>query len=236
MKAFLLAAGLGTRLKPITNHIPKCLVPILNKPLLAWWIDLFEKHGIDEVLINVHHMPEKVVSFIKGFPTIIKFHIFYEDVLLGSAGTIKKNKDFTKSEADFFIIYADNLTNYDLTSFHNFYREKQNSFSMALFETDTPELKGIVTINDDKLITSFEEKPTHPKSNLANAGIYISNNEIFELIPEKLLADIGYDLLPKLVNRMYGWESSNYLLDIGTIEHLEKANKEWPVELLKGNY
>ena len=76
MKAFLLAAGLGTRLKPITDAIPKCLVPICNKPLLGWWINLFKKHSIDEVLINLHHFPEKVKEYLNSNSNGIKFRFF----------------------------------------------------------------------------------------------------------------------------------------------------------------
>lgn len=91
MKAFLLAAGLGTRLRPLTDTIPKCLVPINGKPLLQYWIDLFEKHGIDEVCINLHYLSDQVVNFIKANPSKIKWHLSYEPELLGSGGTIFSN-------------------------------------------------------------------------------------------------------------------------------------------------
>jgi len=227
MKAFLLAAGLGTRLHPITYKTPKCLVYICGRPLLSWWIDLFEKHQISEVLINLHHLPDKVSKFLKDYPTSIKFTLFYEDKLLGSAGTIRANKKFIENESDFFICYADNLTNYNLTTFYRFHKNKKSSFSLALFRTDIPKMKGIVEIDDNHLVTSFEEKPNKPKTNLANAGIYLANNCILDLIPNQPYADIGFDLLPKLINKMYGWECNDYLLDIGTLEHLKKANKEW---------
>ena len=228
MKAFLLAAGLGTRLRPLTNNIPKCLVDINGRPLLSWWIDLFEEHKISEVLINLHYLPEAVELFLKDYHTSIKFTFFYEEKLLGSAGTLKANEKFIEGESDFFVCYADNLTNYDLTSFYDFHKKRKSSFSMALFRTDTPKSKGIVELNRNKLITSFEEKPQEPKTNLANAGIYLASKDILELIPNKPLSDIGFDLLPQLVNKMYGWESDDYLLDIGTLEYLKQANNEWP--------
>lgn len=227
MKAFLLAAGLGTRLRPITNEIPKCLVNIHGKPLLGWWIKLFEQHGINDVLINLHHLPEKVIEYIKAQKTKIKFHFFYEEKLLGSGGTLRENKNFVTGEECFYICYADNLTNYNLKNFLSFHKQKASQFSMALFHTDNPNSKGIVVIDEKKRIIEFEEKPAKPKSNLANAGMYIAEPTVLEMIPHKEITDIGFDLLPKLSGRMYGWETKNYLLDIGTPSDLSKAEQEW---------
>jgi mannose-1-phosphate guanylyltransferase len=224
-KAFLLAAGLGTRLRPITYEIPKCLVEINGIPLLAWWIKLFERHNIEEVLINLHHLPGKVRNFINNYNTSIKFKLVEEKYLLGSAGTLKANADFV-DDAPFLIAYADNLTNFNITKFAEFHNAHPYPFSMALFETDTPTAKGIVELDENNVVISFEEKPENPKSNLANAGIYIAEPEIIKLI-DKEIADIGFDLLPKLVGKMKGFYDSYYLLDIGTHKHLEQANKEW---------
>ena len=121
MKAFLLAAGYGTRLRPLTEIVPKCLVPINGKPLLRYWIDLFEKHGIDEVLINLHYLSEQVVKYVENENTSIKWHFTYEQELLGSGGTIFANQDFIKDNEPFFICYADNLTNLNLTDMLNYH-------------------------------------------------------------------------------------------------------------------
>lgn len=233
MKAFLLAAGLGTRLKPLTDSIPKCLVNINNKPLLAWWIQLFEKHGVGEVLINLHHHSEKVRTYIESLDTKIKFQFFFEKKLLGSAGTLRENKNFVKDEKHFFICYADNLTNYDLSGFLEFHKKNTNPFSMALFRTDTPTTKGIALLNENNVIIDFEEKPKIPKSNLANAGLYISSPEILEMIPEYEVTDIGFHLLPQLIGRMNGWKTEDYLRDIGNPSDLAKAEKEW-IAIIKG--
>ena len=226
MKAFLLAAGLGTRLRPITNEIPKCLVPINGKPLLEWWIKLFEKHDIKKVLINLHYLAEQVEEFINNYDTDIEFELFFEEQLLGSAGTIKANKSFIRNEERFLIAYADNLTNFNITNFVNFHDSHTLPFSISLFRTDTPNMKGIVELDDENTVISFEEKPDKPKSNLANAGIYIAEPEIVKLI-DKEKSDIGYDLLPKLIGMMKGYIDDYYLLDIGTHQHLEQANREW---------
>ncbi len=227
MKAFLLAAGLGTRLKPITDTIPKCLVPICGKPLLGWWIKLFNTHGITEVLINLHHFPEKVKEYVESNSSGIKFHFFFEETLLGSGGTLRENKDFVKNEKEFYILYADNLTNVDLSAFLRFHRLHNNLLSMGLFKTQNPSACGIALVDEQGIITDFEEKPKMPKSSLANAGIFLSSPEILNLIPEHKITDVGFHLIPKLVNKMNGWLINQYLVDIGTHENLRKAEAEW---------
>jgi mannose-1-phosphate guanylyltransferase len=227
VKAFLLAAGLGTRLKPLTNSTPKCLMNICGRPLLSWWIEIMENHGINEVLINLHHLSEKVTEYINSHTTSIKFNYYYEEKLLGSAGTLRENKNFVVNEKNFFILYADNLTNYNLTQFLEFHNSTLNKFSMALFRTSNPTQKGIVELDEKKTVVSFEEKPSQPKSNLANAGLYICSPELLNLIPNNDITDIGYDFLPKLIGKISGWETNDYLIDIGTLEDLEKANREW---------
>ena len=228
MKAFLLAAGLGTRLKPITDEIPKCLVPINGKPLLEWWRELLKKHNINEVLINLHHFPEQVKEFLGRNSNNIKFHFYFEEKLLGSAGTLRMNKDFVKGEKEFYILYADNLTNINLTQFKNFHNSHGYPFSMALFHSQNPKACGIAELNNNDVIIDFEEKPKVPKSDLASAGIFISSPDILELIPDNNLTDIGFDLIPKLIGKMKGWITNDFLLDIGTLENLKKAEKEWP--------
>ncbi len=235
MKAFLLAAGLGTRLKPITENIPKCLVDICGKPLLGWWIDLFEKHNITEVLINLHYLPNLVIDYLDSVKTNIKFKLFYEEQLLGSAGTLKSNIDFIKNEKEFIIAYADNLTNYNLTCLLNFHRQNNKLLTMSLYKTDIPKQKGIVKLNMDNIIVNFEEKPSEPKSNLANAGVYIANPQVMDFINDSKLQDIGFDLLPKLINKMTGWITEDYLMDIGTIEQLELAKIDWKKIITKNN-
>ena len=226
MKAFLLAAGLGTRLRPLTNETPKCLIPINGKPLLAYWIELMVEHGITEVLINLHHLADKVRVFIENEAPSVKFQLYDETELLGSGGTLKANKSFVQDEEDFFILYADNLTNINLTEFLTFHKQKKQPFSMALNRVEEPHRCGIAELDDNEIIQAFVEKPEKPVSNLANAGVYIAKPEILDWLPTTKVSDIGYDLLPRLVGKMAGWETADYLRDIGTFENLKRAEKE----------
>lgn len=226
MKAFLLAAGKGTRLQPLTFHIPKCLVPINGKPLIEYWFDLFELYGIKEILINTHHLSEKVKEYVSKHSRNLKIKLTYEDKLLGSGGTIKKNWDFVKDEELFFIFYADNLTNLNLEKMLKFHKEKKRNFTLALFKVSNPQECGIVSIDKDSCITSFSEKPKNPTSNLAFAGIMLSDQSLINFFPTKEIFDLGYDVLPKIAGRASGYIMNDYLLDIGTFQRLKQAEKD----------
>ncbi len=114
MKAFFLVAGEGTRLRPLTNFVPKCLAPIRGVPLLGIWFKLFKLYGVRDLLINLHHLPHRVGEYIKTHGSGLNVTAFYEKQLLGSAGTVLSNMDFVKDEELFFIVYGDNLTNINL--------------------------------------------------------------------------------------------------------------------------
>lgn len=229
MKAYLLAAGMGTRLKPLTDSVPKCLVPIANRPLLDYWMELLAYHGVENVLLNTHYLYEQVREYIalhnakRGKPIISEF---FEPNLLGSGGTVAANSCFVSGESDFYICYADNLTNIDLTAMLSFHKEHNSKFTMALFRTNNPSQCGIASLDEDMKIVEFEEKPIRPKSNLANAGVYIANPEIFDMLPRSKFIDFGKDVLPLMVDRMYGWETKDYLLDVGTLENYQKAQED----------
>jgi mannose-1-phosphate guanylyltransferase len=246
MKAFLLAAGKGTRLRPITDTIPKCLVDINGVPLLEIWLRKFAAADIDDVLINTHHLPNQVREYIGArHAPLPRVTLFHEEELVGSAGTVAANREWIGDDEDFLVVYADNLTNVnlkDLLAFHTAKRrnpvhpvdpvkkhevERTVLATVALFHSPTPEQCGIATLDDDGRIIAFEEKPKHPQSDLANAGIYIMPREVLDLIPDKPVADFGYDVLPQLIGKMYGYEVDGFFCDIGTLERLEYARSNW---------
>lgn len=240
MKAFLLAAGKGTRLRPITDHTPKCLVPIRGKPLLEIWLELLRRHGTEDVLINTHHHAEKVTEFIGHYDHARpRVSLTYEPDLLGSAGTLWRNRDFVKQEKDFLIIYADNLTDVPLDHVIQFHRRHAGALTMALFRSREPKSCGIAEMQpgdvDQGLIIGFQEKPENPKTNLANAGIYVASETIFDHFPQGAATpphplDFGYHVLPNLVNRMYGYVIDSFLMDIGTLESYKVAQRTWPYQ------
>ena len=223
MKAFLLAAGLGTRLRPLTNDIPKCLVSLKGKPLLDYWFSLFAAHGVTEVLVNLHHHAEKVLAFLEASLYPFRIIPFYESTLLGSAGTIHANREWVTDEKSFLIAYADNLTNTNLSAFRRFHLEQDALLTMGLFETNRPKECGIALLDHEKNIVDFTEKPQQPKSTLANAGLYMASPGIFDYFQEDYPQDLGFDILPKLVGQMKGFHIEDYLLDIGNLERYQRA-------------
>jgi len=237
MKAFLLAAGKGTRLKPITDSVPKCLVDICGTPLLSIWFDLLREAGVTSALINTHHLPEAVREFVREkTPSGLTIRLSHEEELIGSAGTIKHNRDFVADDEEFMVIYADNLSSLSLADFIRYHRSKNSIFTMGLFRADAPKECGIASMDADGRIIKFIEKPEEPESNQANAGIYVMRTSLIDAIPDKPLADFGFDLIPGLVGKMYGYPIPDYYIDIGTLDRLEKARREWPVKKIRGNH
>jgi len=227
MKAFLLAAGKGTRLRPLTLKTAKCLVPISGHPLLEIWCRKFEDVGITDVLINTHYLSDQVVKYLSTLKTSVNFHVSYEKELLGSAGTIRRNRDFVSNESDFLIIYADNLTTFQLSEIIAFHKNKAPVLTMGLFHAENPSECGIVSLDKNNLITKFVEKPMHPETDLSNAGVMAASTRIFKDIPDKCPCDLSYDVLPKLVGRMYGYVIEDFFIDIGTMEKYKKAQDAW---------
>jgi len=226
MKAFLLAAGKGTRLLPLTLRTPKCLVPISQKPLMEYWLDLFRLHGINDILINTSHLADKVTSYIENSSTGLNIQLTYEESLLGSGGTIKKNWDFVKGESSFFICYADNLTNIDLKRMLEFHYLHKKEFTLALLRVPNPKECGIVELDESSTVVSFNEKPEHPVSDLAFAGIMISSQDIRNHFPERDSFDLGFDVLPRVIGNASGYIMHEYLLDVGTYEKLGQAEED----------
>lgn len=231
MKAFLLAAGLGTRLRPLTNDVPKCLLPIGGKPLLQIWLEQMQSHGVDEVLINTHWLSEKVDDFLKGWNSSrMKVIAFHEPVLLGSAGTLKANERWTADGEPFFILYGDNYTCVNLSEIAAFHREHGLPFTLGIFRTKNPERCGIAELTGDGTVKSFVEKPEVPRTDLAAAGIYVADGRIFDYFPAGVPGpseplDLGFHIIPRLVGKMKAYLIRESLLDIGTPEAYEMAQK-----------
>jgi mannose-1-phosphate guanylyltransferase len=227
MKAFLLTAGLGTRLRPLTDSTPKCLLPVAGRPLIDYWFELFAHYGIDEVLINLHHLPEQLEGFLGGKRFPRRIVTCYEPELLGSAGTVWANRGFVAGEPYFFIFYGDNLTNVRVDRWVEYHLAHGGDLTLMLYKTDKPHMKGIVELDKDGKVVSFVEKPSNPTSNLASAGMYIASPGIFDVFPKEFQPplDMAFDVLPKLVGRMWGMISDDVILDIGMPEDYRLAQE-----------
>ena len=228
MKAFLLAAGNGTRLRPLTDNIPKCLLPIRGVPLLEQWLNNCKAAGITDVLVNTHAQAEAIRRFVAERQSGVKVRITEEPELLGSAGTVAENRDFVAAERAFFILYADVLTNIDLRRLLEFHQQKCFPATLGTYQVPDPSRCGIVTVNEDSVIQEFVEKPPQPVSNWAFAGVMVAGPELFDFLPAQRPADLGFDVLPRMIGKMAAYRISEYLLDIGTLSNYQHAQQSWP--------
>ena len=228
MKAFLLAAGNGTRLRPLTDNVPKCLLPICGVPLLEIWFNNCKAAGITDVVVNAHAQLKAIRRFVAKQQSGVKVRIAEEQELLGSAGTLAENRDFVAGQKAFFVFYADVLTNIDLQRMLKFHEQKSLPATLGVYQVPDPTRCGIVTVNKDSVIQEFVEKPAQPVSNWAFAGVMIAGPELFDFLPAQRPADLGFDVLPKMIGKMGAYRISEYLLDIGTLSNYQHAQESWP--------
>jgi mannose-1-phosphate guanylyltransferase len=229
MKAFLLAAGNGTRLRPITDKVPKCLVPIQGMPMLSIWMKVCKKLGITEVLINLHAHADVVRTFLQQrLDPDLRVHVAEEKQLLGSAGTLRANRKWVEGEDLFWIFYADVLHRADLPAMLHLHREHGPAATLGVYEVPDPSRCGIVTTNSRGVIEDFVEKPAHPTGNLAFSGLMIGTPQLLDIIPDSVPADIGFHVLPKLTGQMLAFPIKDYLIDIGTLANYQQAQATWP--------
>jgi D,D-heptose 1,7-bisphosphate phosphatase len=228
VKALLLAGGLGTRLRPLTDTIPKCLVPIANRPLLDFWIDHLAEAGIREARVNTHAQADQVRAYITKVNSEGRLRLVesYEPTLLGSAGTVTANADLADEADQVVIVYADNFSDIDLRPLLAFHRAHGDPLTMVLFHAPNPRACGIAALDAAGRIVSFVEKPEQPASDLANAGLYVVDAQAYRQIAAMRAFDLGFEVLPRFVGRMRGWVWGGYHLDIGTHEALERARKD----------
>ena len=226
IKALLLSAGLGTRLRPLTNHTPKCLIKVKGEPLLETWLNKLEKLGCEEALINTHYLNEKVEKFLYSRKeTNMKIKIIYEDKLLGTAGTLIKNLTFFDNAIG-LLIHADNYMEDELFPFIESFklRPKNCLLSMLTFMTDNPSSCGIVNTDDKGILTAFYEKKSGNYGNTANGAIYAFETEFVDFAKNLplLTTDFSCDVIPKLIGKIHTWKTLKSYEDIGSYASLNR--------------
>lgn len=233
MKAFLLAAGVGSRLRPITDATPKCMLVIEDRPLLDIWLDAFDRAGVHEVLVNLHHLPDAVRGHLAARAAPPAVRTFFEPELLGSAGTLLANRRWVDGEEFFLACYADNLTDFDLRSLIGIHRDHDAIATLAVFHSQQPSAGGVVELDAAGRVIGFVEKPSEPVSDLTNAGMYAFHPSVLDEIDGEPPNDIGYDLLPRLVGRARAVPVEGYFRDIGSTDAYRQAREEWPARALR---
>jgi NDP-sugar pyrophosphorylase family protein len=231
MKAMILAAGKGERLRPLTQTIPKPMLPVGGRPLLEHLVDLLRAHGVSEIAVNLHHKPDVIPNhFRDGSAFGMRITYSYETRLLGSAGAVKKAESFF--DGPFFVLYGDVLTDLDLTALSTFHQAHGAALTIAVYHAEEPIRCGIALMDEDGRVRRFREKPAAHEvfSDWASAGIFVAQPEILNLVPPEVYFDFGADLIPLLLDRgqpVYGYAAKGNFLDIGSPERYRQAQREF---------
>lgn len=233
MNVILLAAGLGTRLLPLTSVLPKCLMPIHGRPQLEYWLRAFDAAfgaGGADVLLNTHYLPELVGAYIDASPWAGRTRLVHEPELLGTGGTLLANP--FASAGPVLLVHADNLCGADLCCFMAAHEARSPGAVMTMmsFRTDSPQSCGILELDADGVVRAFHEKAADPPGNLANAAVYIVEPEVTAFIASlgQPMVDFSTEVVPHFLGRIQAWENQGYHRDIGNVTSFLAAQDEFP--------
>jgi mannose-1-phosphate guanylyltransferase/phosphomannomutase len=225
MKAMILAAGVGSRLDPLTRTVPKPLVPIVNRPVIVHIIELLKKHNFTDIMVNLHYLGDVIEECLgDGKEFGVKLSYAKEDTLWGDAGSVKRaEKFFVDSTNDpFLVVGGDDISDKDLTKLIKSHNDNKALATIALSLVDDPSEYGIVLMNEKGKITRFLEKPKGEVifSNTANTGVYVFDQSIFDYIPKGVFYGFGHNLFPALLEQkkpLFGHLTSSYWKDVGNL-------------------
>ena len=231
MRALLLAAGLGTRLRPLTDNVPKCLVRINGIPLIDYWFQLLLRSSIERVLVNTHYLADAIRSHVSQSLWRDRIDLVDEVRLLGTGGTLLQNADYFKQQP-FLVAHADNLTQFEISKFveRHANRPPGTEITMMTFHSSTPQLCGIVEEDEAGVVIGFHEKIANPPSRKANAAVYIFEPGIFSFLASlgKPVFDLSTEVIPHFLGKICTFENTVYHRDIGTVDSLDAAQREFP--------
>jgi len=221
MKAMVLAAGLGDRMRPITDHLPKPLLPIANRPVMGCILEHLARHGFTDIVANLHYRGQQIVEhFGDGSRYGVRLTYAHEEKLWGIAGGVGRCRDFFGDDT-FLVIGADDLTDMDLSALVRQHRRVGALASIGLAEVEETSQFGIVVTDDEGRVQRFVEKPKRKApSNTANTQIYLFEAAIFDFIPPDQVYDFGFQVFPALVAAgapFYGFRLPGYWRDIGSL-------------------
>lgn len=231
MRAMILGAGKGTRVRPLTERVPKPMIPLLGKPVMEYLVDVLRGAGVDGIMTNLCHLGEVVEAYFgDGHRFGVDMVYSWEQELLGSGGGLKRVEDFFRG-GTFLVVCGDALVDLDLAAAVATHRRRGALATLVLTKTATPECYGIVELDPDERIVSFQEKPRREeaRTDLANTGIYIFEPEILDIIPAGRAYDLGGDLFPELVRRgapFFGHPARFEWLDMGTLADYYRVTRD----------
>lgn len=215
MHAVIMAGGKGTRLAPLTDHAPKPMMPILDKPILRYIIELLKKHGVNDITVTLGYMANQIIeSFGDGKELGVRLRYTVEKEPLGTAGSVKSAaSDF---EEDFLVISGDAYTDFDLTELIEFHKSHGKLATIAATKVTNPSEYGVMLLNSAGKVRAFFEKPQTPVSNVVSTGIYVFKKEILKKIPSGF-QDFARNVFPKIPGQIYAKIMRGYWSDIGTL-------------------
>lgn len=234
MKAVIMAGGESTRLRPLTCKQPKPMVPLMDRPVMEYIVELLKNHGFTEIIVTLFYLPDAIRQhFGDGSQFGVDMRYFVEEFPLGTAGSVRNARRHLNET--FLVISGDTLTDIDLSRVVAFHKEKQAIATLAVTQVDNPIEYGIVMTDEEGRITRFLEKPSWAEafSDLANTGIYVLEPEIFDFFEDKQVFDFSKDLFPLLMARekpLYATLCPEYWCDIGNVQQYRQAN----YDVLKG--
>lgn len=227
----VLAAGAGRRLRPLTDSVPKCMVVVSGKPILAHAVEHLRAHGVRNIVINLHHLPHTILDYFEdGRAWGVSIRYSMEPTLLGTAGAIGRMREYFN--APFFVWYGDNLSNCKLDQLYKWHQTHAGLGSIALFQRDDPTSSGIAELDGQSRIARFIEKPAPDQvsSHWVNAGIYVLEPDALTYIPHDGPSDFGRDVFPTMLasgQSLYGYrmDPEERLWWIDTAEDLARVRR-----------
>ena len=228
MIALILAGGIGERLRPITNNIPKPMVPVNGKSFLQYHIEELKRAGIKDIVLCTGYLSNKIQEYFgdgSKFDVKIKYSI--EKKPLGTAGAIKNAEKYVNNT--FLVLNGDSYLKIDYNKLINFHKSKKAKLTIALLTIKDPRRYGLVNIDKESKILSFDEKTINPKGKLINGGVYIVEPEVLKAVPSSVKVSFEKEIFPKLIKQgnVYGFVINNYFIDIGTKESYIKAQEDF---------
>lgn len=232
LKAMIMAAGVGSRLDPLTQEVPKPLVPVCNRPVIDILLQKLSKIGVRDVVANTYYLAEQIIKYCQNNKYGISFDYIKEETLSGTAGGLKKCQYFFNKGEDFIVLSADGLSDADLKAGVEVHKKSGAIATIGIKQIPMKEVShyGVVVTDKDGYITEFQEKPAvkDAKSNFINTGIYIFNYEIFNFIPENTFYDFAKNVFPNLLksHKINTFEIKDYWTDIGTLEQYMQSMQD----------
>lgn len=225
MQALVLAGGQGTRLRPLTSTTPKPVLPLAGRPFLSFMLDWLHGHGVDEVILSLGFLSDAVHAVLGDIQSGMRLRYVHEDEPLGTGGPIRLAADEGMLADRFFVLNGDVLTDMDLTTELAQHERTGAAGTLALIEVDDVSSYGVVPTSDSGEVLEFLEKSPGPApTNRINAGAYVLERSVVDLIPSGRAVSMERDVFPRMVGEgLFGWQADGYWIDIGTPERYLEA-------------